>query len=83
MLTFRRLLNLVYFAIVRNMSAEQRQDLDRLLAPPAALEVRLPSGARRRAPKWWKGDGGAVASSVQAAKELGFGVGSVDVARTG
>lgn len=82
-LSLRRLVNLIYYAIVRNLDEEKRQDLDRLLAPEAALEVRLPSGARRKAPKWWKGDGGAVASSMQAAQQLGFGVGSTDVARTG
>lgn len=82
-LPFRRLINLVYYAIVRNLDEEKRQDLDRLLAPEAALEVRMPSGARRKAPKWWKGDREAVSSSMQAAKQLGFGVGGTDVARTG
>jgi hypothetical protein len=79
-LPYDRFLNLVYYAIVRQLDLDARRDLDRLLAGPATPTQSSPAAAAvaarpatrggKKVPPWWKGDDAAATASLQAAREL-------------
>jgi len=81
-LSVARLLNLIYFWVVRGASQEQRVEFDEALieagrldlaASPEPPQPHVPGTAPAwiRKPSWWKGDRAAFRSSVSAAEQLG------------
>lgn len=78
-LELARFLNLVYYAHVRNLDQEKREEFDRLLKRVVEENKdRVITPTARRAPSWFKGADGAAASSMEAARQMGFMIGEVN-----
>lgn len=67
--------------MIRRMSDEDRANFDRTLENLQGFEERMnapPDAPKpKKVPSWWRGDEVAAASSMQAARDLGYVVGAV------
>lgn len=76
MLSAPRTLNLAYYRIVSRLSSEDREKFDNLMVQMERSPAPAGTPRGKQPPSWWKGDGAAAQSSIAAARELGFAVGS-------